>query len=298
MTQYNLPVFASPTPGRTFLKDNMEPWRDAVHSMHAGVTRPDYVVPQMMWIDTSATPWVLKVFQGSNDIVLGSLDPVTLNFTPSAVDGSTVTGMTAGNVTATNTNGLTDTNAQGNLNQITETILGNYTKFGITSSGDMNTFLTSRIINGTVTNAPRTTPPATTAGFLRIEYITATFIFQHFTYASGSSETLDTWSRQTANGGTTWSEWIRTSFTIRLNPTGTRVGDVRNVSVSGAFTYVLPALPDGGQWMYWGAAFQTSTGAAFGSLTLSIFGIAPGGATITTGTGAANGYNGMIMRVS
>lgn len=109
MTQINLPVMVSPTPGAT-LVNNLENWRDALHSMHSGVTRPDYVVPQMMWIDTSETPWVLKVFQGSDDIVLGSLDPSTLVFSSS--------GGNASGIVTDNSNGLTDTNLQGNLNQL------------------------------------------------------------------------------------------------------------------------------------------------------------------------------------
>lgn len=84
MTQTNLPVMTSPTSGAQ-LVSNLEDWRDALHSMHSGTVRPDYVVPQMMWIDTSATPWVLKVFQGSDDIIMGTLDPTTLDFTPSSL---------------------------------------------------------------------------------------------------------------------------------------------------------------------------------------------------------------------
>lgn len=84
MTQTNLPVMTSPTSGAQ-LVSNLEDWRDALHSMHSGTVRPSYVLPQMMWIDTSTTPWVLKVFQGSDDIIMGTLDPTTLDFTPSSL---------------------------------------------------------------------------------------------------------------------------------------------------------------------------------------------------------------------
>lgn len=142
MTQYNLPVFTSPTPGRTLLKDNLEPWRDAVHSMHAGVTRPDYVVPQMMWIDTSATPWVLKVFQGSDDIVLGDLDPTTLQFSPSgSVDYNNLTnrptlgilaaGDDASDVPASTANGLISTNAQGQIDELADDVVQLESRTGV-----------------------------------------------------------------------------------------------------------------------------------------------------------------------
>lgn len=48
---------------------------------HSGVSRPSYAQAGTFWIDTSATPWVLKQFTGSGDVILGTLDQTRLVFT-------------------------------------------------------------------------------------------------------------------------------------------------------------------------------------------------------------------------
>lgn len=83
MSQFDFGNLSSPLSGTEFIDDNLESWRDALHSLHSGVSRPSYAVAGLMWIDTSVTPWLLKVFQGSDDIILGTLDSATLAFTPS-----------------------------------------------------------------------------------------------------------------------------------------------------------------------------------------------------------------------
>lgn len=83
MSQYDFGNLESPLPGSVFINTHLEPWRDALHSFHSGTTRPDYVVPGMMWWDVTTNPWVLKAFQGSDDVVMGTLDTITNSFTPS-----------------------------------------------------------------------------------------------------------------------------------------------------------------------------------------------------------------------
>lgn len=74
MAQFDFGNLESPLSGADFINNNLEPWRDALHSLHMGALRPSYVQPGMMWIDNTTTPWRLKVFQGSTDILLGFLD--------------------------------------------------------------------------------------------------------------------------------------------------------------------------------------------------------------------------------
>lgn len=50
---------------------------------HSGVSRPSYAKAGTFWIDTSASPWRLKQFTGSNDITIGTLDQSGLTFTAS-----------------------------------------------------------------------------------------------------------------------------------------------------------------------------------------------------------------------
>lgn len=91
MTQYFFGDLSSPLPGSTFIDDNLEPWAAALHSMHSGVSRPSYVQTGMMWLDISSTPWQIKVFQGTDDMVVSSLDPSTLAVTSPIPDGSITT---------------------------------------------------------------------------------------------------------------------------------------------------------------------------------------------------------------
>lgn len=84
MSQFDFGNLSSPLSGANFIDNNLEPWRDALHSCHSGATRPSYAVNGLLWLDNSnSSLWILKMFQGSTDIVLGSLDPVTNKFTTS-----------------------------------------------------------------------------------------------------------------------------------------------------------------------------------------------------------------------
>jgi hypothetical protein len=82
MPQYDFGNLSSPLSGTTFFNTHLEPWRDAVHSSHSGATRPSYAAAGMIWVDTSATPRILKYFDGTDDIVIGYLDHTGNLFTP------------------------------------------------------------------------------------------------------------------------------------------------------------------------------------------------------------------------
>lgn len=84
MSQFDFGNLISPLPGADFIDNKLEPWRDALHSMHMGPSRPSYAIPGLMWVDNSGSTWVLKMFQGSSDIVLGAVNQTTLEFTTSS----------------------------------------------------------------------------------------------------------------------------------------------------------------------------------------------------------------------
>jgi hypothetical protein len=50
---------------------------------HSGTSRPSYAVAGTLWLDTTATPWVLKMYDGADDISIG-----TVNATSNAFDAS------------------------------------------------------------------------------------------------------------------------------------------------------------------------------------------------------------------
>lgn len=48
---------------------------DALLSLHKGNSRPAYAEAGTLWLDDSSTPWRLKVFDGSDDITIGTINP-------------------------------------------------------------------------------------------------------------------------------------------------------------------------------------------------------------------------------
>lgn len=85
MSQFDFGNLESPLSGSNFINANLEPWRDALHTLHKGPSTPSYAVAGMMWIDDSASPWVLNIFDGTDNISVGTVDPTTNTFTPSGV---------------------------------------------------------------------------------------------------------------------------------------------------------------------------------------------------------------------
>jgi hypothetical protein len=85
MSQSDFGDLSSPLSGTALINTYLEPWRTALHSMHSGASRPSYATGGMMWLDTTTTPWVIKVFDGSDDISIGTVNATTNLFTPSGV---------------------------------------------------------------------------------------------------------------------------------------------------------------------------------------------------------------------
>lgn len=85
MSQYDFGNLESPLSGTTWFNTHCEPWRNALHSSHAGASRPSYAQSGMMWLDTNTTPWVLKIFDGTDDIAVGTVNAATNVFTPAGL---------------------------------------------------------------------------------------------------------------------------------------------------------------------------------------------------------------------
>jgi hypothetical protein len=68
MSQFNIKVIPDVDDG-TSLAEQINTWRDALHTSHSGATRPGYAVPGTIWIDISSPgDWIVYVFDGSIDI--------------------------------------------------------------------------------------------------------------------------------------------------------------------------------------------------------------------------------------
>lgn len=78
MSQADLGTLPPSTTTGTALAALLTAWRDALHSSHKGNTAPSYKVNGTIWIDdTSATANLLKVYDGTNWIVLLSFNPAS-----------------------------------------------------------------------------------------------------------------------------------------------------------------------------------------------------------------------------
>lgn len=140
MSQYDFGNLSSPLSGTTFFNTHLEPWRDALHTLHSGTSRPSYAVAGLIWRDTTSTPWSIKMYDGTDDITIGTINATTNVFVPTCA-------------TISNTGTLT-------LPTSTDTLVGRATTDTLT-----NKTLTDPTINagGGVIVLPNGTSPAQTA---------------------------------------------------------------------------------------------------------------------------------------
>lgn len=120
--------FGTDPSGVELLDDLLEPFQENELTSNSGTSRPSYAQSGTVWVDTTSTPWVWKMFNGTSDIVLGNVDPSSLTFTPSAIsvpDDSITDGKLA--EMAANTVKVNATNTTANPTNITltsSTVLG------------------------------------------------------------------------------------------------------------------------------------------------------------------------------
>ncbi len=95
---------------------------------HSGINRPSYAQAGTFWIDTSVTPWILKQFNGSNDVIIGTLDQTNLFFTAERAlkdaNGNTIT-TTYLTTTGTAAKALADANGNNIANTYATTAMFN-----------------------------------------------------------------------------------------------------------------------------------------------------------------------------
>ena len=82
MSQFDFGDLSSPLSGTNFFDSNLEPWRDALHTSHSGSSRPSYVVNGTFWLDTTTTPYNYNMFDGTDDILIGTINATTNVFEP------------------------------------------------------------------------------------------------------------------------------------------------------------------------------------------------------------------------
>lgn len=91
MTQYNPKAFIDTESGSQ-LVSRLNQSFEALVSAHAGATAPAYAQAGTAWLDTAASPWLLKRHDGAQWVVEGALDPLAHNFAAYA-GGAALAGM-------------------------------------------------------------------------------------------------------------------------------------------------------------------------------------------------------------
>lgn len=82
MSQYDFGTINPATKSGTALANDLNQWRNALHTLHRGASRPSYAQPGLLWIrDVSSTQWDLMLFDGAADVRLGQFNPSTNQWT-------------------------------------------------------------------------------------------------------------------------------------------------------------------------------------------------------------------------
>lgn len=86
MTQYSRATLDPNTHGGTFLATELNGWAAALLSNHKGASRPSYAVDGMIWHKAvSSTVVEIYFFDGSDDILIGTVNPTANSFVPAGV---------------------------------------------------------------------------------------------------------------------------------------------------------------------------------------------------------------------
>jgi hypothetical protein len=111
MPQYDFGNIVPTTKSGSALAADLNNWRDAVHSGHRGATRPTYVQAGMTWVqEVSGTTWRLYLYDGAQDILMGTFNPTLDTFTVSlganSVPASAIAGGSGSGLNADQVDGL------------------------------------------------------------------------------------------------------------------------------------------------------------------------------------------------
>ncbi len=97
--------FSDDPSGTQLLDAKLTPFKENILSNNSGTSRPSYATAHTSWTDTTTTPWIIKYFDGTDDIVIGYVNPTTNLFIPS--------GLITGNLTATTNPTINDDSGDG-----------------------------------------------------------------------------------------------------------------------------------------------------------------------------------------
>ena len=82
----NIVNYADNPTGPELLDNYLAKEQENILSSNSGIQRPSYASAGTAWIDTSVTPWLYKIYDGSEDVVFGSINPTTHSFIASGIN--------------------------------------------------------------------------------------------------------------------------------------------------------------------------------------------------------------------
>jgi hypothetical protein len=172
----NIVNYANNPTGPELLDDYLSKEQENNLSSNSGIQRPSYAVAGTLWIDTSVTPWLYKLYDGTSDITIGAFNPSTHLYTATGVDESnlvhkteneTITGGKTFSSSPQVPDGVNSTDAvnKGQLNTVdnnavhktgNETVAGNKTFTGSVTLGTATatTLTTTTMTVSTTLNIP------------------------------------------------------------------------------------------------------------------------------------------------
>jgi len=90
MSQNSVDFSTDPT-GAQLLDTLLTNFQENFHTCNIGTSTPSYAEIGTLWLDNTSSPWQLKIYNGTNNIVIGYVDNINLNFYPSKIADSSIT---------------------------------------------------------------------------------------------------------------------------------------------------------------------------------------------------------------
>ena len=81
MSQFDFGTIDPTTKSGTVLAADLNSFRNALNSCHSGTVRPAYAVAKTIWVNDAINPWTVYMYDGVDDIVLGTVNTITNVFT-------------------------------------------------------------------------------------------------------------------------------------------------------------------------------------------------------------------------
>jgi hypothetical protein len=278
MAQYDFGTIDPNTKSGTALASDLNSYRNAVNSMHSGSSAPSYITAGMLWVDTTAANYELKLYDGAQSIPVAVID-ATNNVARVAVDPaetSYITSTTSAqirhviastNIFTTRSTGIqfnlasptiTDNNSNELLSFTTTASAVNQINVANSATGDAVALSAA----GTDTNISIALEPKGTGGVginksnptVALDVVGAASITGNLTIASGGpainlkeTDTTDENFRVRVSGGAFLIETLNSDFTtlIRTNMSIGSAGGVTINSLAGAGSRAVNASAAG-----------------------------------------------------